>query len=320
MSDKFIFQNARIKAMESRLLSQQQLQRVLDCQNLTECFKTLTELGFGGGQVTDLDGLFETEEKTVTELLKSFNVDGVLNPFLLTCDYHNLKVLMKAYLTGNKNPVLMSEGVVVVQDMKSALEGENVDVPKEMAKVIADLGLAPDSKISPRKIDVEVDRGMFRHILKASKKSGKDIHEYFLRKIDYANIGTFARVKKLGLDLDFVKDSFVEGGRINLDSFERIFDSPLDALKEVAKNTPYLKAVEVLVEKGALVEYEVEVDNSQLYFWKEKFNDLFSPAPTIYYYLAKLCELRVIKLIVAGVKNQVDPALIKERMREIYGA
>jgi hypothetical protein len=49
MSDKFIYQNARIKAIETRLLSLQQLQRLLDASSTSDVFKLLVESGFGQG-------------------------------------------------------------------------------------------------------------------------------------------------------------------------------------------------------------------------------------------------------------------------------
>ena len=47
---------------------------------------------------------------------------------------------------------------------------------------------------------------------------------------------------------------------------------------------------------------------------------MFSAAPVVAFCLTKTAEARAVKLIYAGVKNNVDPRLIKERMRDIYGA
>ena len=52
--------------------------------------------------------------------------------------------------------------------------------------------------------------------------------------------------------------------------------------------------------------------------FRDEFNDLFSIAPIVNFYLTKRTEIKLTKLIVAGIKNHVDPQLIKERMREIY--
>lgn len=59
-------------------------------------------------------------------------------------------------------------------------------------------------------------------------------------------------------------------------------------------------------------------ENALLKEWKDTDFDMFSIAPIVAYYLTKKTELKVVKLIVAGIKNHVDPQIIKERMRELY--
>ncbi|MCQ2602309.1 MAG: V-type ATPase subunit [Clostridia bacterium] len=135
-----------------------------------------------------------------------------------------------------------------------------------------------------------------------------------------ANISSFIRAKRLGLPVKFFEEGFVGGGLIEKEGFVSIYDGALDALKELCRYTEYRDDVFKLVDDGNLVAFEVSVDNFNLAYWRERYNDLFSVAPMVYYYFAKMTELKAVKLIVAGIKNNVDPALIKERMREIYGA
>jgi len=67
-----------------------------------------------------------------------------------------------------------------------------------------------------------------------------------------------------------------------------------------------------------IVALEVSIDNDLLKMFRDEYNDMFSIAPIVNYYLTRRTEIKLTKLIVAGIKNHVDPAIIRERMREIY--
>lgn len=323
MSDKFLFENARIKAMESKLLTSQHMQRLSECSSTDEAFKVMLELGFGQGQTVaqgDFDALIANEEESLIAFLKAFNVGGALDAFLLVQDYHNAKALVKAEITGDKNPALMPEGLTSVDVIKGAISGSIEEISAIMAECFDSVGARiSDGSVTSRFIDVTFDKGLFREQLEKAKKGGKLVVGHFVSAIDYANISAFYRTEKIGADVGFFKENFIEGGKIACSTFERCFGSD-EALKNELKSTPYEDIFTALAESGNLVGFEVERDNEILRGWKKEFNDLDTPAPIIYYYLAKRTEIKVAKLIAAGIKNNVSPSLIKERTREIYGA
>lgn len=317
MSDKFMFQNAAVKATEKRLLSPQQLQRLVDSATPQDAYKLLGELGFGQG-ASDFDAMFTREEQNAVDALKRGNVDGALDSFLLFCDYNNLKVL---YKTSGNGAVYMPEGVYTIEDLREAVAGDVSDVSEAMKTAVLHLNkLQAEEKISPRVIDTVLDKALYSDVLRTAKKGGADVEEYFKSKIDYTNILSFLRCRKLGLSQKFFEDGYLDGGSFSLEFFTAVYESAVEVLKEKCRYTPYRDIVAKVVDDGNFVDYEVAVDNIALKGWREKFNDMFSPSPIIYYYFAKMTELKAVKLVVAGIKNHVEPALIKQRMREIYGA
>lgn len=84
------------------------------------------------------------------------------------------------------------------------------------------------------------------------------------------------------------------------------------------KGTEFEKIASDLAQSKNVVAFEVASENALLKEWKDADFDMFSIAPIVAYYLTKKTELKVVKLIVAGIKNHVDPQIIKERMRELY--
>ena len=105
---------------------------------------------------------------------------------------------------------------------------------------------------------------------------------------------------------------------MSVEKYEKIYDSPLDALCELYKGTHAEREVLSLVESGNIVAFEKESDDALLKIWKDEASDMFSVAPIVSYYLTKKTELKNVKLIVAGIKNKVPEKTIKERMRELY--
>ncbi len=324
MSDKFIYQNARIKSMESRLLGAQQLQRLAEASSVREIQKMLGETGFGASAAGDgvgVDRLIEAEEKNALALLKEFDADGALTAFVLEADYLNLKALLKASVTGEKNPVLGAEGLYTAEELRAAIETDSRFLRPHMAEAVnAVEKLAAEGRLTPHGIDCTVDRAMYKDVSEVAGKGGKYVADYFRFKTDCVNISTFLRCKKLGLSEKLFQENFMSGGTLDEAFFLSVYEGTTDVFRDKCKYTPYRELVELVTEGGSLTAFEVAVDNILLDMWRERKDDMFSCAPVVGFYFAKLAEIKSVKLIYAGVKNSVEPRLIKERMRECYGA
>ncbi len=320
MSDKFVYQNARVKSMETSLFTAQSVQRLLDCTTTQTAFRALADMGFGAGASVgdgDFDALFAAEEEKAAEFLREFNVDGALDAFLAQYDFLNLKSLFKSSVTGKKT-VAAPKGLYEVDEIRSWIEQDRAsDAPEFFADAIAQFKqLSVGGGVSPHAIDCIADKAMFDFVFANRKKTGRAVCEYFGRKADVANIGAFLRCKRLGLSKSYFEEGFVKGGE--LDFLPDIYDSPTDVLKEKCKRTKFEESVSAVVDDGNLVAFEVAQDNALLKMWKQEKDDLFSVAPIVAFYLTKITQIKVAKLAVAGIKNGVDKNKIKERMRELY--
>ena len=101
MSDAYLFENARVKSLETKLIVAQQLQRLLEATSKEDAFKLLVEFGIGGGVNTeglDFDALFNAEEKNIASLMRELNISHDFDAILLINDYHNLKACIKAFI------------------------------------------------------------------------------------------------------------------------------------------------------------------------------------------------------------------------------
>lgn len=319
MSYKFLYQNAQIKSRESKLLTQQGVQRLLDASDTREASRALAELGFGtDGE--NFDVVFKRAEDENIALLKEMNEGGALDAFLIESDYTNLKILLKAFVSGLKAETFAPDGLFEVGFLQNAIEtGEVAELPKQMQEIILKTQEAlAGGQISAHKLDIDVDKTQYAHQLELCKKSGKVAKEYFEKRIDYLNISSFERARRLNLEQSFFEECFINGGKIALTTFQSVWELHGEELLKPFKETAYFEDLKALDEGGKLVVFEAKTDDSLLKVWKSEKDDLYSIAPIVAFYMSRKTELKIAKLIVAGVKNRVSPQIIKERMRELY--
>ena len=320
MSERFIYENARIKSMEVKLLTSQSLQRLFDCTTQSAAFRTLCDMGFGVGasvEQDDFDALFKAEEARQVAFLKEFNVAGALDAFLIQYDFLNLKFILKAQAQGKEPVDRGPEGLLSYDDVKAIAEEQNEE------KLTGDLGratletraLAAAKKLTPRAIDITVDKFMYRRIFASLLKGGKLLKRYFELKVDAANLLSYLRCKKLGLGSEFFQEGFIDGGK--LVALKGMYDSTQEALWDAVKGTEFAEDFKKAADGGDLIAFEVACDNILLAMIKKERDDMFSVAPIAAYYLSRVTELKAAKLIVAGIKNGVDETLIRERLRDV---
>ena len=131
--------SARIKAMETTLLTRERMEQVLEAKTDDEALKLLQESGYPqlrGTDPTSLDAaLSAAREESFADLTDSAPDPRYIDVFRLKYDYHNIKVLLKAAAVGaNPDPMLADMGRVSVQQLKDSLAGgETADLPPMLA-------------------------------------------------------------------------------------------------------------------------------------------------------------------------------------------
>ncbi len=316
MSEKFVYENARIKSLEVKLLTRQSMQRLAECTSAQAAFKALLDMGFGVGASIpqgDFDALFAFEEQKWLDCVRQFNVAGALDAYLLQYDFLNLKLTLKAQAVGKKAETLGLEGLKSFEDMQAICELDEEKLDGYIGAAIKEVrALSASGKATPRAIDVAVDRQMYSAVLAAAKE--RPVRDYFRLKIDGVNLLSFIRARRLGLDADFYAEGYIDGGLIDL---RGIFGLGADDALEKVKGSAFFDAFKKALEGNDAIGFEVAVDNILLASARSKRDDMFSVSPILSYCLQKQTELKAAKLIVAGIRNGVDGAVIRERLRDV---
>lgn len=318
------FANARIKALEKNLLTKERLTRLIDCSDLSEALRILAEVNYGGGLVLDnpllYDILLKEEEKKVTELVSSLIPDGFgFECFLMKNDYHNAKVYYKGRFTKGINVnAIKPQGIFEVE---SAISSRVYSLlPDGMQEVLVELDkLSDKEEITPRVIDLALDRAYFKDVFKILKRSKTSvIQEYFRKLVDYTNILTMARIRLSGTSDRTLYSAYIEGGELSLKELYELLNGSENENLDKYRYNKFAKVFSVVAEDNSLISLEKLIDDELIGIFKKEKNDMFSPAPIAGYYVGKLIEIKIVRLILVCLSNGVDRKQIRRRLRESY--
>ena len=166
-----------LAARETRMLSAERMERMIDAPTNDEAAKTLEECGYG-----DLSGLSAKEVNAAlvariaavfTELENMVPERELVQLFRLKYDYHNAKTLMKAQAAGVDGSALLSQrGNVPVAVMKNAFVNEDYsDVPPMLAEAMQEAAGILSRTANPQLADFAMDRAYFAQLLSLGKRS-----------------------------------------------------------------------------------------------------------------------------------------------------
>ncbi len=327
-----IYSNARVKAMENSLLTSEKITRMAYSDNLLDAVKILYESNYGGGTTVDnpyaYGEILRMEEKRVVDFVREAMPDkSGLQTLLVVNDYHNAKCYLKSKFAKDLDLSLMllPAGNISLEVLEESIQKEDLaKLPQDMAAAVKEIEeAAREEKVSPRFIDITLDKAMYKDILSALKKANvKSLTKYWTANIDFINVSTMLRCKRIDADITFLKENLIVGGEINDYILEGLYKESYDIIAEKLKYTTIGEIIAVGVNEvksgKALVEYEVLWDNYLLNIFKEDRADVFSVAPIAGFYIAKKIELKMVRMILTCLKNRADLQNIKARLRGFY--
>ncbi len=319
--NSLVYSNARVKALENTFLTNEKIVRMAYSDSLEDGIKVLMESSYGGGIVADAknyDEILQAEDRKVSEFVFDAMPDGQgMETFAVKSDYHNLKAIVKGkYMRlDDIDFMLMPKGNLDPKEIKDMIYADDYSMLSEsMQKALMTIDSArADGNTSPRFIDLTLDKACYIDIMAMLKKAkNKFMTAYWQTNIDMMNISAFVRASKAG-EVDAFKESFIEGGKLDISFFNTDTQGVLDKLAY----SPYPQIAEAL-KAGDFVSFERIWDNSLINIFKEGRNDIFSVAPIAGFYVAKKIEIKIVRMICILLKNDVEKDVIKDRLRELY--
>ncbi|HOJ81226.1 MAG TPA: V-type ATP synthase subunit C [Clostridiales bacterium] len=327
----YSYASGLIRAKETKLLTDSQYARMLDASSAEEAYKVLTDAGYGLGSGST-HSVFAFEQLLADEMKKCFMLleeiapkADVIRIFQKRYDYFNIKVLLKAELSGQDIPPILADTGTIGSDSITRMirERDYSGLTPSMADAVTQVYDVFARMQDPQVVDLILDKASYQEFV----ADIRNIESPFLQElsdliVDMTNIRMFIRSRSLDKTWDFIMKLLIDGGTLDRDVYYRNSDKPVDSFVEDIRKSRYGDAVRKgldLVKSGKNSSgLEKALDDLLMSYIRSAKLVTIGVEPLIAYLFAKETEIRNARMIMTGKINNLPPDMIRERLRESY--
>ena len=317
--------STRVRAMETRLVTRERMERMLDARTDEEAVKVLTECGYEELPALTNAGLDELLSKARAALYREMRGAvpdrRVVELFQMKYDYHNAKVLVKAAALGtDADRLLMEGGRWSPARLRDAFQRDNLrDFTDLFRQAVAGARETLSAGNDPQRADFVLDRACFAEMRQAAGAVGSPFLEGYVRLcIDSANLRSVVRAARIGRGGDFLSQALLPGGSVDEKTLAAgrgdlaaLFRGPLG---EAAAAGAALTAPG----SGPLTAFERMCDDAVTAYLGQARLIPFGEQAVTAYLCARESEFTAIRTILSGRMAGLDGDTIRERLRESY--
>ncbi|MEG1987911.1 MAG: V-type ATPase subunit [Oscillibacter sp.] len=320
--------SARIKAMETGLLTRERMEQILEARSDDEAIKLLQECGYPELDATNPEALdaalSAAREATLEDLTDGAPDSRYIDIFKLKYDYHNAKVILKARAMGvDAQHMLMDMGRVPAAELKAAMDSGELDsLPTLLAAAVAEARDVLDTTRDPQLSDIALDRRSYQDMAQVAASTGSAFLAGYVRAvIDAVNLRTLVRTLRMGKSAEFLQGVLVEGGEMDPASILAVSAAGGSGLSELYAPTALHGAAEAGAEAlngGALTAFEKLCDDAVGEYLSGAQLIPFGEAPLVGYLAARETEYTNLRILLMGRGTGLPPEVIRSRLRASY--
>lgn len=316
---RYAFCVARIRALETRLLTKQDISALIHQQDYDSALGRLIQLGYSSAD-DDADAIIKKQGEQLNKLLNESVPDkSELDALYILNDYFNLKALVKC-VAENKNPesYFIYPTIIDLSDFNENTAGNSFAFLEDEYRVVAEEAFNMALKTeNGRFSDVIIDRAAIDALGKysESKKSGL-LGEICAFQGDTANIRIALRCAATGQDSEYVSAAIGKCNKLDRDKLIKACDSGVDALEQYLGATEYKNGLEVY--RTSPSAFEKWCDDEVINITKSAMYTSFGFAPVVSYFYRKNLEIKTVRMILSALKSDIDREIIEERVRSVY--
>ena len=310
---------ARVRALETTLLSAADIDRLIACQNERQCLQFLAEKGWGKtGQEPGVILARETEK--TWEIIRELSVDmGVIEVLDYPNRFHNLKAAIKEACTQETNASIFYKGSGIPPEELTRLVKDRAfdKLPSNMAAAAAEAYEVMLHTRDGQFCDLIVDKACLEAIYqKGQTAEDPIIRAYAETTVAVADIKIAVRAQRTGKSIEFMQRAMAPCRSLNVDLLARAALSSFEAVREYLSGTEYAEGAEALGESASA--FERWCDNRIIRLIQPQKYNAFSAGPLFAYILARENEIKTVRIILTGKQNNLPDGFIRERVREMY--
>ena len=252
----------------------------------------------------------------VAEMVDDMSVFDVIR---LPDLYHNLKAAIKTVVAGETPAhVFFDNAEIDGQKMLSIVSDKAWDrLPEHMRDCAREAWDCMAQAGDGQMCDAVIDRGTLLAIMQAAKKADDSLlRDYAETTVAVADIKIAVRSMKTGKNKDFMKRAMAECNTLDIDRLATAAVAGMEEIERYLADTAYAGGAEALSKSASA--FERWCDNRIIETIKPQKYNPFTVGPIVAYILARLNEIKTVRIILTCKLNQLPEEAIRERVREMY--
>lgn len=323
----FLSISARVRVLETKLLTAERMERMIDAKDVNDAAKVLGECGYPDlPEVTNsaLDAMLaQAQAALFADMGKAVGNEALMDVFRVKYDYHNAKTLVKAEaLKLDQDRLLLGGGRYDPAELAENYRQEDLRACSDaFQEAVTHAREVLGSSGDPQQADFILDRAYFEELSALASASGsKFLEGYVSTLIDGANLRAAVRSARLDKAGEFLRAVLVPGGTVATGAIAAVKGPELG---KVFKNTKFEAAAEAgaavaVPNGGPLTEFERMCDDAVMSYLAKARMIPFGEQPVVAYLYAREAEATAIRIILTGRMAGIDGATIRQRLRRAY--
>lgn len=316
-----IYAVARIRSLETSLLTKSDAERLIAIDSYDELVRHLKEtLKWGSQETVTGDQILDYE---ITKMWKDIaDMTGGLEAFrilVLPSEYHNLKACVKQAVTEDvpANIFYKDKEFSDKRYIDAVRMGEWDVFPEDVREAVKDAFESLAHAGNGQLADAIIDKACLEKINKLAESEKEQVLK------DYADLFVFAsdircavRSAKTAKSLNFLDRSIAPCNKIDTARLKKTASISLEELLSFLEQTGYKELADAVREGNT--SFEKWFDDQIMELIKPQKYNSFTIGAVAAYILARMNEIRMVRIILAVKRNGMDEKVIRERMRELY--
>ena len=323
MKKDYIFEDARIRVMETGLLTKADFEQLLAEPSYASALTFLTDKGWGGPDAPkNAEALLQAEEKATWDLMEELLPGSdLLNTLRLSRDYQNVKAAVKQIYTNSAldtDRLFVEGGTIPAGDIRRAVEEQDLEkLPPEMAEAAAQatevLARTGDGQLC----DTILDKAALKALLNAGEKAEDPVlKDYALVTAVSADIRSALRAARSGRSSDAIRDMLVDVPGLDISELTEAALNGRQAVADYLNLTAYASLAPSL--NSSMSAFECACDNLMIERIRPQLHESEKPGPLAAYVIARENEIKCVRLLLSGKQNGLPEELLRESLRNSY--
>lgn len=323
MDSRYTYAVGYIRALENKLLNRRIFQQLAGSGSEEAFLKILESTPYSGAGPGELYSGLAEKSRRLSALVKKLIVEDLLREITeLPYDFYNLSALLSAHAVNpDIEPFLHEDrGNISAERLKAAVFDEKYrQLPEYIVSTIEKAKKAAEDFQNPAFAAVVAEKEYFHALdVKCAASKNKFFTDYSSTASDVYNLKTFFRVRRLEAPPEALDAALSERGSIS----PRVFSGWLKSAGEAAPGEITRSTYEKLAETGEnclqgekpLPVMDAAGDGVIFELLARADMVVMGPEPVFAYHMKAEHEMKVLRIISAGIQAGAGSDMINERL------